>query len=217
MTTFVVVQYIAENKKNLKFLRPNAFPVHLMYVKRKKVVFSFECVHTETIEMTIKKTEKLVKLAKKHDKDAFTELMQSHMQDMYKVGLAILMNDEDVADAIGDTILTCYEKLKTLKEDKFFKTWMTRILINNCYEILDKRKRRADLDEWEETSVTDDYNIELKEALASIDEKYRIVITLYYVEEMSTAEIAKFLEIPKSTVTTRLQRGREALAKYYKE
>lgn len=188
-----------------------------MYVKRKKFVISFEGVHTETIEMTTKETETLVKLAKKHDKDAFTELMQGHMQDMYKVGLAILMNDEDVADAIGDTILTCYEKLNTLKENKFFKTWMTRILINNCYEILDKRKRRADLEEWEEPSVTDDYNIELKEALASIDEKYRIVITLYYVEEMSTAEIAKFLEIPKSTVTTRLQRGREALAEYYKE
>ena len=116
--------------------------------------------------MQIKETLKLVKLAKKKDKDAFTELMQGHMQDMYKVGLAILMNDEDVADAIGDTILTCYEKLNTLKDDKYFKTWLTRILINNCYAILDKGKRRADLEEWEEPSVTDDYNIELKEALA---------------------------------------------------
>lgn len=181
----------------------------------KRKAFSFEGVHTETVKMQIKETLKLVKLAKKKDKDAFTELMQGHMQDMYKVGLAILMNDEDVADAIGDTILTCYEKLNTLKDDKYFKTWLTRILINNCYAILDKGKRRADLEEWEEPSVTDDYNIELKEALASIDEKYRAVITLYYAEELSTAEIAKLLHIPKSTVTTRLQRGREALADYY--
>ncbi|MCQ2517862.1 MAG: sigma-70 family RNA polymerase sigma factor [Lachnospiraceae bacterium] len=165
--------------------------------------------------MQTKETIKLVKLAKKQDKDAFTELIKGHMQDMYKVGLAILMNDEDVADAIGDTILACYEKLNTLKEDKYFKTWLTRILINNCYAILDKRKPLTDLEEWEEPSVSDDYNLELKEALSSIDEKYRAVITLYYVEELSTAEIAKLLDIPKSTVTTRLQRGREALAAYY--
>lgn len=165
--------------------------------------------------MQIKETLKLVKLAKRQDKDAFTELMQGHMQDMYKVGLAILMNDDDVADAIGDTILNCYEKLNTLKDDKFFKTWLTRILLNNCYAILERRKRRADLEEWEEPAVTDDYNLELKEALGSIDAKYRAVITLYYVEELSTAEIAEVLGIPKSTVTTRLQRGREALAEYY--
>ncbi|MCQ2502724.1 MAG: sigma-70 family RNA polymerase sigma factor [Saccharofermentans sp.] len=165
--------------------------------------------------MQIDETMRLVKLAKNHDKDAFAALMQGHMQEMYKVGLSILMNDEDVADAVGETILNCYEKLGTLKEDKYFKTWMTRILINNCYAILDVRKRQTDLEEWEEPSVTDEYNVELKDALNSIDEKYRTVITLYYLEEYGTKEIAEMLNIPKSTVTTWLQRGREALAKYY--
>ena len=165
--------------------------------------------------MQIDETTRLVKLAKKHDKLAFAELMQGHMQEMYKVGLAILMNDEDVADAVSETILNCFEKLNTLREDKYFKTWMTRILINNCYKILDVRKRQTGLEEWEEPSVTDEYNVELKDALASIDEKYRSVITLYYLGEYSTKEIASMLHIPKSTVTTRLQRGREQLAKYY--
>ena len=95
------------------------------------------------------------------------------MQEMYKVGLAILMNDEDVADAVSETILNCFEKLDTLREDKYFKTWMTRILINNCYKILEVRKRQTGLEEWEEPSVTDEYNVELKDALSSIDEKYR--------------------------------------------
>jgi RNA polymerase sigma-70 factor (ECF subfamily) len=92
---------------------------------------------------------------------------------------------------------------------------MTRILINNCYKILEVRKRQTGLEEWEEPSVTDEYNVELKDALSSIDEKYRSVITLYYLGEYSTKEIASMLHIPKSTVTTRLQRGREQLAKYY--
>ena len=157
--------------------------------------------------MQIDETTRLVKLAKRHDKLAFAELMQGHMQEMYKVGLAILMNDEDVADAVSETILNCFEKLDTLREDKYFKTWMTRILINNW--------RQTGLEEWEEPSVTDEYNVELKDALSSIDEKYRSVITLYYLGEYSTKEIASMLHIPKSTVTTRLQRGREQLAKYY--
>ena len=100
--------------------------------------------------MQIDETTRLVKLAKKHDKLAFAELMQGHMQEMYKVGLAILMNDEDVADAVSETILNCFEKLNTLREDKYFKTWMTRILINNCYKILEDRKRQTGLEEWEE-------------------------------------------------------------------
>ena len=52
-----------------------------------------------------KQTDDLVKRAKRHESEAFTELMQLYMTDMYKVAYAILMNDEDVADAIGDTIL----------------------------------------------------------------------------------------------------------------
>lgn len=60
--------------------------------------------------------DNLVKLAQHKDADAFTELMQSHMQSMYKTARAILHNDEDAADAISDTILVCWEKLGQLKQ-----------------------------------------------------------------------------------------------------
>ena len=58
----------------------------------------------------------LIKEAKCGDSDAFAELMQSQMQNMYKAARAILYNDEDVADAISETILTCWEKLWQLRE-----------------------------------------------------------------------------------------------------
>ena len=74
--------------------------------------------------------EKLVNMAKRGDTEAFTQLMQSQMQNMYKVARSILSRDEDVADAISDTILVCWEKIDTLKKNRFFRTWMTRILIN---------------------------------------------------------------------------------------
>ena len=62
-----------------------------------------------TAHMQKHKTEELVRQAKRQDADAFTELMQLHMKDMYRVAYSILMNDEDVADAVQETILTCWE------------------------------------------------------------------------------------------------------------
>lgn len=160
-------------------------------------------------------TADLVKKAKCQDAEAFTRLMQLHMKNMYRVALAILLNDEDTADAIQETILTCWEKIGTLKEAKYFKTWMTRILINHCYDIRKKSIHTVDLKEWEEPAAEDQYNLELKEALASLDKKYGLVLTLFYSEGYHISEISKMLKLPPSTVRTRLQRGRERLAKYY--
>lgn len=162
-----------------------------------------------------KGTENLVKKAKRREPEAFTELMQIYMKDMYRVALAILLNDEDAADAIQDTILTCWEKIDTLRHIQYFKTWMTRILINNCYKIRKSTEKLRDLEEYEEPSAYDEYNLELKEALALLDEKYRIVMTLFYSEGYHIDEIAKILNIPKSTVQTRLHRAREKLARDY--
>ena len=77
----------------------------------------------------------LVRKARKRDKEAFGQLIRQHTPGMYKVAKAILKNDEDAADAIQETALTCWEKLGILKKDKYFKTWMTRILINHCNQI----------------------------------------------------------------------------------
>ena len=66
-------------------------------------------------------TENLVEKAKQKDSDAFIELMQLYAKDMYRVALAILMNDEDAADAIQDTVLVCWEKIDTLQYARYFK------------------------------------------------------------------------------------------------
>ncbi|MBP5418131.1 MAG: sigma-70 family RNA polymerase sigma factor [Clostridiales bacterium] len=165
--------------------------------------------------MTTTEEQKLVIAAKENDKEAFASLIQLNKQYMYKVALAILMNDEDVADAMQDTILTCWEKITGLREERYFKTWMTKILINHCYAIINERKRFTDLSEWKEPTFMDEYNLELKEALSLLDEKYRPVVILYYVHEFETKEIAEILNISKTAVTTRLQRARKKLAGYY--
>ena len=78
--------------------------------------------------------EELISQARNGDPDAFTALMESQMQNMYKAARSVLCNDEDIADAISDTILVCWEKLSQLKEARYFRTWMTRILLNKCNE-----------------------------------------------------------------------------------
>lgn len=94
--------------------------------------------------------ENLVKKAKSGDSNAFSQLIRMNTQSMYKVAWAYLKNDEDVADAISETILNCYEKLSTLKKDSYFKTWMIRILINNCNEMLRHKGRVFPAVEMEE-------------------------------------------------------------------
>ena len=161
--------------------------------------------------------DNLIRRAKQGNPDAFVALMQSQMQNIYKAAKAVLRNDEDVADAISDTILVCWEKLRQLKEEAYFRTWMTRILINKCHDILRKQKHISLLEEMPEIpSGERNYeNIEWVEALASLGEKYRLVLMLYYVEGFKTGEIGEILGMPESTVRSRLARGRQQLAKEF--
>ncbi|MGI6010537.1 MAG: RNA polymerase sigma factor [Ruminococcus sp.] len=164
--------------------------------------------------------ENLVKKAKERDAEAFTLLMQSYMQHMYKTARAILKSDEDAADAISDTILVCWEKLPDLSHDRYFKTWMTRILVNKCKDFIAKKKQLVLTDEMPEgASYETGYeNLEWQEAMKSLDEKYRLVVMLYYGEGFRTSEVASILDISESTVRTRLARAREKLAEgYYSE
>ncbi|MCC8044507.1 MAG: sigma-70 family RNA polymerase sigma factor [Clostridiales bacterium] len=161
--------------------------------------------------------EELAELAKRaagKDADAFTALMQSQMQNMYKTARAILSNEADIADAISETILTCWEKLGQLKDPAWFRTWMTRILVNKCNDLIRQGKHLYMPGEVPEISTADSgfTNAEWNEALNMLDEKYRLVLMLYYVEGYKTSEISAILEVTESTVRTQLARGREKLA-----
>ena len=161
---------------------------------------------------------KLIQKAKRREPEAFTELMNLYMKDMYRIAVAILMNDADAADAIQETILTCWERLSSLRDNKFFKTWMTRILINKCHDIRNKRIETVDISEHEELAFQEDEsNLELKEALEQLDEKYRVPIMMFYGDGYSTKEIAAILNVPVSTIQTRLSRGRKRLEQYFED
>ncbi|MBQ2801502.1 MAG: sigma-70 family RNA polymerase sigma factor [Lachnospiraceae bacterium] len=160
----------------------------------------------------------LVKRAMNHDVDAFVELMEKNTASMYKVARAFLHNDDDIADAIQDTILTCLEKIGTLREPKYFKTWMIRILINHCNDILKEKKKQCCYEEVPEIAqmrCSGMNDLEVKDLLERLDDKYKAIIILHYLEGFSVTEIGKMLDMKTSTVKTRLSRGRKELRKLY--
>ncbi len=159
----------------------------------------------------------LVKRAMQSDADAFLELMERNSSAMYKVAWAVLKNNEDVADAVQDTILTCYEKLHTLRRPELFKTWMTRILLNHCYQIRNHYKSLNMEADMPELSFCDNSlaELEFKQMLKDLDEKYRVVLVLFYVEGLKISEIAGILDMNENTVKTRLSRAKEQVKKIY--
>lgn len=163
-------------------------------------------------------TDYLLKRAKNGDSEAFCALMEAHTQDMYKVSIAILGNSEDAADAIQDTILACLESLHTLRKNRYFKTWLIRILINNCRDILSARQNIVYGEDFPEPPVSqeDFQTAEWKQLLAHVEEKYRMILLLYYMEDFNTREIAQILHMNENTVKSRLLRGRKIIAAEYK-
>ena len=151
---------------------------------------------------------------RKQDTDAFMESIEENMQSMYKTAWAILRNEEDVADALQETIVKGFESLHTLRRPEFFKTWMIRILINTCLQIRKQRRRLLTFgDDLPEMPVEDSYDADsgFKALLNMVDEADRLLLTLYYADEFKVSEIAELLEMNVNTVKTRLSRAREKI------
>ena len=154
--------------------------------------------------------EHLVTKAQQGDGRAFVRLIEMNKQSMYKVARSYFTNDEDIADVIQDTIETCYRSISHLAEAQYFRTWLTRILINKCIDILRKNKREHPVSEFPEygESSMELNNYEFNELMNSLDEKYRTILLLYYGEGFKISEIAQLLDMEENTVKTRLSRGR---------
>ena len=160
----------------------------------------------------------LIEKAKNKDPDAFDKLMRTQLQKMYRIAITMLQNEEDAADAIQETVFKCWQKIGQLRNDKYFGTWLVRILINQCNDILRDRKKIIYLDDIPELAHEDNYfTNDWKEVLGSLNEKYRVVMELYYVDGFSTKEIAGMLHITDTNVRNRMVRGRKQLEQLLNE
>lgn len=154
-----------------------------------------------------------VSKGKKGDKEAFLALIDENRLNIYRVARGILKDTVDIEDAIQNTIIKSFQKINSLKQDEYFRTWLIKILINECTQILRKGKRVTYLSENSDTEIYNDSyeNIDLTKAINSLSEELRVTTVLFYFEDMSTKDIAKLLKISDGTVRSRLTRARTKL------
>ena len=100
-----------------------------------------------------------------------------------------------------------------MRNETYFRTWITRILINACYDTQRKRRRVIPLDEVAERAAAASSDPALTLALEALPEKLRLPLVLCYSEGMSYEEAAAALRIPLSTLRGRIHRGRGQLRK----
>ena len=157
------------------------------------------------------------------DKEAFSRIIIQNKESMYKTAIVILKNEDDAYDALQDALIKMYKNIKKLENIESFKFWSRRIIVNCCYDIINKNKKVIDI----ETVLTqtfeeireDSYDCEdgLVKTLEKIEPDLRLTVTLYYYNDLSTKEIGEILQIPAGTVKSRLARAREKLYAILKE
>ncbi|MBS6196334.1 MAG: sigma-70 family RNA polymerase sigma factor [Clostridiales bacterium] len=149
-------------------------------------------------------------------KAEFVAAVRDAEDTLYRVAMAILRDEDDCGDAVQEALLLAFEKLGTLREEKFFKTWLTRILIHECYRIRKKKKNLVSYEEYVEANEKEapdaDYS-ELYGAIRRLPEDIRVAVTLFYIEGFSIREIGEMTECGENTVKSRLYRGRMQLRK----
>lgn len=148
-------------------------------------------------------------------KENLGKLILESERQMYLTAKTILHNDQDCGDAIQEAIVKSFQKIDTLRQDKYAKTWLMRILINECYSLLRRESRYVSMEEMKELSLREaeeekDYS-DLYSAVKSLKEELRIPVILYYGEDFSIREIAQILEITEGAVQKRLFRARMQL------
>lgn len=146
------------------------------------------------------------------DKEEFTRAVLEYESTLYRVAKSMLGSEADCADAAQNALLRAWEKQHTLRDTAYFKTWLTRILINECRAMLRQRARFVPLEEEAaEGEIAPERDSGLYETVMGLDVKYRVPFVLYYIEGFRTREIASMLKLPEGTVKTRLRRAREIL------
>ena len=106
----------------------------------------------------------LVEKVKNGDQIAFSNLIEKVKYKLYKTGMSILKNDDDTCDAIQETLIKAYKKIKTLNNNEYFTTWIVRILINQCYDIIRKNDKIISMNEKLQTNQNTYYELYSQES-----------------------------------------------------
>ncbi len=169
----------------------------------------------------------------KGDHNAFGEIVEIYKDKVFQICFRMLGNRQEAEDLAQEAFVRAYVNIRSFNITMKFSTWLYRIATNLCIDRLRKKKPDYYLDA--EVAGTEGLNmysqiasdmakpeeevesLELQETIQveimKLPDKYRSVIVLKYIEELSLKEISEILDLPVGTVKTRIHRGREALRK----
>ncbi len=160
---------------------------------------------------------------------AYNGLVVKYQRQVYNLAYRMLGNAEDAGDLVQDTFLRAYSALASFRQDASFLTWLYKITSNLCIDNLRSRKSRsalsldAEMEEGrepaashrqaspEDTVIRDAVKDVVHHAILNLPEKYRAVVVMRHLQEMSVEDIAVTLDLPTGTVKTHLFRAREML------
>lgn len=165
----------------------------------------------------------LVERARRGEKEAFAQLFLAEKEYLYKTAFLHAGNEEDALDLVQECILQCMLSIKKLKHPEYFRTWMTRILINCARKEWYKKKRYAPEEDLEERSpshedgVTSEEKMDLYQAIDTLPFLYRSIVVEKYFAGAKLEEIAQMLDMPLGTVKVYHGRAKKQLRELLKE
>ncbi|NLC38898.1 MAG: sigma-70 family RNA polymerase sigma factor [Clostridia bacterium] len=172
--------------------------------------------------------EVLVQKCLEGDRGAFAEIVRRYQKQIYSLAYRLTNHMEDAQDLAQEIFIKLYQVLDKYDTQKPFFPWMYKVATNVCYTLL--RKRPADevplekviefgpivlqsQNQPEERYEAKEMQLLVQQAIAQLPEKYRIPLVLRYLEEFSYRQIAEIMDLPLTTIETRLYRGKALLQK----
>jgi RNA polymerase sigma-70 factor (ECF subfamily) len=158
--------------------------------------------------------DKLVKRCQRYDMSAYKAIYQHYEQPLLRTALRILKHRQDAEDALQTTFLKLYRGIKNFRFNSKFSTYLFRILINNCFDIL-KAKKRMNLDTLEQADPS--YNPEpgvkfqLEKAIEALPPQMRTCFVLFAIEEFKQVEIAEILNLSLGAVKSNIFQAKKRL------
>lgn len=176
----------------------------------------------------------IIQRAQAGDNEALSQLILSQQHYVYSIAMSVLKNPDDAADLTQDAFIRLFRALPQYNGESRFTTWLYRLVVNLGRDELRRRGRQVPVippvvDEEETdpvTSIADDdrwidpasalnskeLRQEVQHALNQLEEHYRLVLTLYYFDDMKYNDIADVLDVPLNTVKSHIRRGKDRLA-----
>ena len=145
------------------------------------------------------------------DERLFTQKLLESEQMLYRIACALLRSETDRQDAMQETALKAWQNQGRLREEQYFKTWVCRIMVNECHNLQRKNRRMVLTETMPDQPAPDNSEQETRLMLESLPEKQRVPLVLHYLEGFSLEEIAQVQHISLSLVKYRMHQARKAL------